>query len=161
MKSLTQSKHNYNLECSCEDPIACLRHMFVDMVQKKRVEQGQCPVRRPVFLRTHGILKGNITILEDIPESYRQGIFSHAGKHPVYVRYSSDLSDGRPDWESTIGIGIKIFNIPGKKVVSDDGAETADLLLQNVPFFFVDNARDMCGFTKASLEGWGDRKSVV
>lgn len=156
MKSLTQSKHNYNLECSCEDPIACLRHMFVDMVQKKRVEQGQCPVRRPVFLRTHGILKGNITILEDIPESYRQGIFSHAGKHPVYVRYSSDLSDGRPDWESTIGIGIKIFNIPGKKVVSDDGAETADLLLQNVPFFFVDNARDMCGFTKASLEGWGD-----
>jgi len=156
VKSLTQHKHNYNLMCDCEDPIACLRHMFVDMVQKKRVEQGQCPVRRPVFLRTHGILKGNITILDDLPESYRHGIFSHSGKHPVYVRYSSDLSDGRPDWESTIGIGIKIFDIPGKKVVSDDGANTADLLLQNVPFFFVDNAKEMCGFTKASLEGWGD-----
>ena len=125
--------------------------------RKKRVdEQGQCPARRPVFLRTHGIIKGNFTILEDIPQAYKQGMFAVAGTHPVYVRYSSDLSDGRPDWMSTIGIGIKVFDVPGPKLVSDDGANTADFLLQNVPFFFVDTARDMCNFTKASLEGWGD-----
>ncbi len=158
VKSLKEDSQKYTTTCSCdEDPIQCLQHMFVDLVQKGRVAQGQCPVRRPVFLRTHGILKGTLTLVEKVPAAYRVGLWAQSKKsHPVYVRYSSDLADGRPDWKSTIGIGIKIFGIPGKKVVSDDGADTADLLLQNVPNFFVDTARDMCGFTKASLEGWSD-----
>lgn len=155
MKSMIENKSD-NASCGCEDPIECLRHMFCDLVQKKRVAQGQCPVRRPVFLRTHGIMKGTFTILDGLPEDLKQGMFKKAGDFPTYVRYSSDLSDGRPDWMSTIGIGIKVFGIEGEKMVSDDGANTADLLMQNVPFFFVDNASDMCNFTKASLEGWGD-----
>ncbi|MBS7253591.1 LodA/GoxA family CTQ-dependent oxidase [Flavobacterium branchiicola] len=156
MKSIINNKSNDHLSCGCEDPIEGLRYMFCELVQAKRVKQGQCPVRRPVFLRTHGIMKGNFVIHENLPKEFRHGMFKKSGNFPAYVRYSSDLSDGRPDWMSTIGIGIKIFGIPGEKVVSDDGAETADLLLQNVPFFFVDNASDMCNFTKASLEGWGD-----
>ncbi|MEZ5594368.1 MAG: LodA/GoxA family CTQ-dependent oxidase [Gammaproteobacteria bacterium] len=157
MRSLKNERAGFNITTSCDNPIEGLTHMFVDMVQKRRVEeQGQCPARRPVFLRTHGIIRGHIVILDDIPADYKQGMFACTGQHPVYVRYSSDLADGRPDWKSTIGIGIKMFDIPGQKVVSDDDANVADLLLQNVPFFFVDTARDMCAFTKASFEGWAD-----
>jgi len=157
MRSLRDEKTKLTTTCSCDDPIACLRHMFVDMTAKRRVLGGQCPARRPVFLRTHGIIVGEITFDADTPADLRHGLFANPGAtHPVYVRYSSDLADGRPDWESTIGIGIKIFDVPGEKVVSDNGAGTADLLMQNVPFFFVDNARQMCEFTKASFEGWGD-----
>lgn len=158
MRSLKAENAKLTTTCSCDNPIDCLRHMFVDNVQKRRVEiEGQCPARRPVFLRTHGILKGTMNILDNAPKELLVGLWSQYKKnHPVYVRYSSDLADGRPDWKSTIGIGIKMFDMPGKKVVSDDGAGTADLLLQNVPNFFVDTARDMCGFTKASLEGWAD-----
>ncbi|MEY4902324.1 MAG: hypothetical protein RLZZ292_139 [Bacteroidota bacterium] len=160
MKSIYQQVKQDTLSksvCSCDDPIECLRHMFCDLVQKARVEKGQCPVRRPVFLRTHGSIKGTLQILPDIPANLQHGMFAPPfTSHSVYVRYSSDLSDGRPDWKSTIGLGIKIFDVAGEKVVSDDGANTADLLFQNVPFFFVDTARDMCGFTKASFEGNGD-----
>lgn len=155
MKSILENRSTNDM-CNCDNPIECLRHMFCDMVQRKRVEEGQCPVKRPVFLRTHGIMRGTFTILDSIPEDFRHGMFAQPGVHPVYVRYSSDLSDGRPDWMSTVGIGIKIFDVPGEKRVSDDGANTADLLLQNVPYFFVDNARDMCNFTKAGFEGWSD-----
>lgn len=152
-----RKKDAMNTTCNCDDPIACLRHMFVTMTQVRRVEEGQCPARRPVFLRTHGVLRGTLHFLPDIPVAYRHGLFDNAGRSlAVYVRYSSDLSDGRPDWMSTIGIGIKVFGVPGEKVVSDDGASTADLLLQNVPFFFVDDAKAMCSFTKATFEGWGD-----
>lgn len=157
MRSLHAEGLKLTTTCTCDDPIKCLGHMFVEMTQVRRVKAGQCPARRPVFLRTHGILRGSITFLESIPEDCRRGLFDDAGKtKPVYVRYSSDLNDGRPDWMSTIGVGIKIFDVPGERVVTDDGAHTADLLLQNVPFFFVDTARDMCMFTKASFEGWGD-----
>ena len=160
MKSIYQNQSQESLTetCNCKDPIKCLQHMFVTMTGKRRVEVlGQCPARRPVFLRTHGIIKGQIDFNKDIPAELQHGLFSNpGGTHPVYVRYSSDLADGRPDWKSTIGIGIKIFDVPGKKVVSDNGAGTADLLLQNVPFFFVDTAKDMCEFTKASFEGWSD-----
>lgn len=157
MKSLYRENNKFSTTCTCDDPIDCLRHMFVTMTQERRVvELGQCPARRPVFLRTHGIIKGKINILDNIPNQLKHGIWANKGDHSVYVRYSSDLADGRPDWKSTIGIGIKIFGIPGKKKVSDDGAKTADLLMQNVPYFFVDTARDMCNFTKASFEGWSD-----
>ncbi|WP_425073366.1 LodA/GoxA family CTQ-dependent oxidase [Sagittula sp. S175] len=159
MRSLLEEKIEHLTEtCSCHDPVKCLRHMFVDMTGKRRVEtQGQCPARRPVFLRTHGVLKGEITFDKAIPEDLRHGMFANPGaKHPVYLRYSSDLADGRPDWLSTIGLGIKIFGMPGEKVVSDNGHDTADLLFQNVPFFFVDDAKQMCEFTKSSFEGWSD-----
>lgn len=162
MKSITQEKYHFNNTCSCDDPIECLRHMFCDMVQQKRVAEGQCPVRRPVFLRTHGIIKGEFTILDTIPAELKQGLFATAGRHPVYVRYSSDLADGRPDWLSTIGVGLKVFDVPGSQLAPAEGespdkeANTADFLFQNVPYFFVDTARAMCEFTKASLEGWGD-----
>ena len=157
MNSLYAEKRFLTTTCDCNDPVACLSHMFVDMTGKRRVEQGQCPARRPVFLRTHGIIKGNLVFNDNIPENMQYGIFaSPGGEHPVYVRYSSDLADGRPDWKSTIGIGIKLFDVPGVKVVSDDGQGTADLVMQNVPYFFVDNARQMCEFTKANFEGWGD-----
>ncbi|WP_452598080.1 LodA/GoxA family CTQ-dependent oxidase [Pontimicrobium sp. MEBiC01747] len=153
----------YNTTCNCDDPIDCLEHMFCTMTQERRVVmEGQCPARRPVFLRTHGIIEGEINILENdkICNSYKHGIFKNPSKHPVYVRYSSDLADGRPDWKSTIGIGIKIFNIdstePAEKGKKAKKSDTADLLLQNVPNFFVDTASDMCNFTKASFEGWGN-----
>lgn len=157
MKSMHEESIKQARTCDCSDPIECLSLMFVDMTAKRRVEEGMCPARRPVFLRTHGILEGSLNFSDTIPEELQHGLFANPGKcHPVYVRYSSDLADGRPEWESTIGIGIKIFDVPGEKVVSDDGVHTADLLLQNVPFFFVDNAKQMCEFTKASFEGWSD-----
>lgn len=149
----------YYTTCDCKDPIACLEHMFCTMTQEQRVMlEGQCPARRPVFLRTHGIIEGEIHILEDksIPKEYKHGLFSKPAKKPVYVRYSSDLADGRPDWKSTIGIGIKIFDVNATEPNKNKKSDTADLLLQNVPNFFVDTARDMCNFTKASFEGWSD-----
>lgn len=154
--NLSKSKPNKqsSIDCTCEDPITCLQKMFVDMVQKGRVRNGQCPVERPVFRKIHGTVKGKIVFETAIPEEFKQGIFSHAGESfDTYLHYSSDTQPSSADFKSTIGLGLKIFGMPGEKVVSDDGANTADLIFQNSPNFFVDDARGMCSFTKASLEG--------
>jgi len=171
MNHLLSSKGQGNdpnkLSCTCENPTKCLSTMFVDVVQELR--KGACPVKRPVFLRTHGVIQGKLKFEDNIPKAYQQGLLDpkyridpknpkkktpSTSTHPVYIRFSSDLSDGRPDLNSTVGVGIKIYNIAGDKCISDDGANTADLLLQNMPNFFVDNAREMCEFTRAGFTGW-------
>ena len=144
--------------CDCEtDPIACLQHMFVDQVQGGRIKRGQSPARRPVFLRLHGALHGRLDIVPGLPADLRVGIFGQRDSYSAWVRYSSDLPDGLPDLKSTVGIGIKLFGVQGDKVLPpEEAAVTADFLMQNINVFFVDNARDMCAFTQASLAGTSD-----
>lgn len=144
--------------CDCEtDPIACLQRMFVDQVQGGRIQRGQCPARRPVFLRLHGALHGRLDIVPGLPADLRVGIFGQRESYSAWVRYSSDLPDGLPDLKSTVGVGIKLFGVQGDKMLApEEAAVTADFLMQNIDVFFVDNARDMCAFTQASLGGTGD-----
>lgn len=146
------------VSCSCEtDPIACLKNMFVDTVQMGRIQKGQCPARRPVFLRLHGVAHARFVIEQDLPEALRVGIFGEKKEYAAWVRYSSDIPDGVPDLKSTIGVGIKLFDVAGEKVLPPEvHAPTADFLLQNIDVFFVNNAREMCEFTKASLTSTAD-----
>ena len=141
--------------CDCTtDPIGCLEQMFVEQVQKGRIARGQAPARRPVFLRLHGVAYGRFEVASDLPEDLRVGLFVAGRSYPAWVRYSSDIPDSRPDLKSTVGIGIKLFDVQGEKILPpDEHAPTADFLLQNIDVFFVDDARQMCEFTQASLGG--------
>jgi hypothetical protein len=135
------------------DPIAGLKAMFVDQVQAGRILKGQEPARRPVFLRLHGVARGTFIVRPDLPEDLRVGVFA-GSSYPAWVRFSSDIPDGSPDLKTTVGIGIKVFDVPGKKLLSpEEAATTHDFLLQNHDVFFVDTAKDMCEFTQASLNG--------
>ena len=55
------------------------------------------------------------------------------------MRFSSDTSPTSPDLQSTLGVGLKLFGVPGEKAFGGEG-DTADFILQNFPVFFVDNA---------------------
>lgn len=148
-----QPSQKTKIPCRCEkDPTACLKHMFVDQVQYGRIQSGQNPARRPVFPRLHGVAHGRFEVAADLPKKYRVGIFAKSGSFPAWLRFSSDIPDGVPDLKSTVGIGIKLFGVEGEKLLAPDtGAPTMDFLLQNINVFFVDNAEEMCSFTKASL----------
>lgn len=140
------------------DPVASLKDMFVDRVMMQRINAGQCPARRAVFLKPHGIAKADFIIMPGLPPEYRVGIFAGT-QYEAWVRFSSDTVPGRsdrlpedPSKTNTVGVGIKLFNVPGKKLLpGDEDGVTADFLLQNMDVFFVDTARDMCEFTKASV----------
>ena len=142
-----------DFDCAA-DPIVGLRQMFVDQVQYGRIAAGQTPARRPVFLRLHGVAHGALQVRPDLPAELRLGLFQDRPAYPAWVRFSSDAPDGVPDGGSTIGVAIKLFDVPGPKALSpDQDAPTADLLFQNSNVFFVDDAAEMCAFTKASLSG--------
>lgn len=139
------------VDCT-KDPIESLKAMFVDMVQAGRIRKGQCPAMRPVFLKPHGIAAAEFKIRDDLPEKLRVGLFSNLGKsYPTWVRFSSDTTPTNTDFKSTLGIGIKLFDVEGKKILGNPDASTFDFLMQNFDAFFVDTAKDMCEFTKAGV----------
>jgi hypothetical protein len=139
-----------NKKCwDCEqDPIGNLKRMFVGIVQTNRIKQGQDPARRPVFLKPHGVAHGRFEMRKNLPPDLKIGVFA-GDTAPVWVRFSSDTVPTTPDLKTTLGIGIKLFGIPGKKLLGD--GDTQDFILQNFDVFFVDTAKDFCEFTKAGV----------
>ncbi|WP_058043664.1 LodA/GoxA family CTQ-dependent oxidase [Streptomyces roseifaciens] len=137
-----------------ENAAAALKQMFVDMTQGERISRGQDPVKRPVFLKPHGVARGVLTVSPDLPPELRLGFLQCAHERAdgltAWVRFSSDTVPGVPDLKTTLGLGIKLFGVPGPKLLEgEDEAGTQDLLLQNHDVFFVDTAQDMCEFTRA------------
>ena len=131
-----------------DDPDGKLKQMFVDIVQTRRIQQGQMPARRPVFLKTHGIASARFEIRPDLPRDLRVGVFKLQNL-PAWVRFSSDTLPANTDLKTTCGVGIKLFDVAGKKLLGD--GNTQDFILQNHDVFFVDTAEDMCEFTKAGV----------
>ncbi|MEV6976868.1 LodA/GoxA family CTQ-dependent oxidase [Kitasatospora sp. NPDC093806] len=139
-----------------EDPAGALRAMFVGLTQGGRISHGQDPVRRPVFLKPHGVAHGTLTVDPDLPAHLRIGFLRAAHEQAdglaAWVRFSSDTVPSRPDLDSTLGLGLKLFGVPGPKLLpGETEAGTQDLLLQNHDVFFVDTAQDMCEFTRAGV----------
>ncbi|RFS26934.1 hypothetical protein DVR12_03875 [Chitinophaga silvatica] len=133
------------------NPTNSLKEMFIDMIQFPRALDGQCPVRRPVFSKQHGMAKATFIVNEELPAHQRIGIFEY-DQLDAWVRFSSDTKPGLGDLKSTIGIGIKLFGVTGEKLMeSEPDALTADFILQNHDVFFVNTARDMCEFTYAGV----------
>ena len=152
------SAPNNTVNCD-ENPTQGLVEMFVNMVQKDRIAQGQCPARRPVFLKPHGMAHGSFRVRADLAEEHRVGLFT--GQHyPLWMRFSSDTIPTASDYETTVGVGIKLFDVPGRKILGLEDDTTFDFIMQNMDVFFVDTATDMCAFTKASLID-GDQKAYL
>jgi len=137
------------VDCSV-DPVSSLTTMFVDMVQGGRIRKGQCPARRPVFLKPHGVVRATFRLRPDLPANLRVGLFA-CSEYKAWVRFSSDTLPTISDYKTTIGIGIKLFDVPGKKLIEPVDGTTSDFILQNYEVFFVDTAKDMCEFTKAGV----------
>ena len=146
--------------CGCDkDPIEALKQMFVDYAQGKALAKGQVTWLRGPFLpeAARCMRMARFVIVEpNFAEHVCMiGVFAPGREYPVWVRFSSDLQPGMPDRGGTAGVAIKLFDVPGKKLLPpDENAVTHDF-----PFsvkhdvFFVDTAKDMCEFTCQSLNG--------
>jgi hypothetical protein len=152
VKSAPDRPDSSSANSSCwdcaQDPIGNLRRMFVDIVQTRRIKLGQSPAQRPVFLKPHGVALASFEIRPDLPKDLQVGVFA-GGHYRAWVRFSSDTLPANPDLKTTCGIGIKLFDVPGQKLLGS--GDTQDFILQNFDIFFVDTACDMCEFTKAGV----------
>lgn len=110
----------------------------------------------------HGCVRGMFHVVDELPENpaLRVGVFSQPGRSwPVCIRYSnfSVKHDAQGDAH---GMALKLFGVPGEKVLEHEkNATTHDFLLVDHPVFPVRNAADYVEFF-AEIERTKSRNPV-
>jgi len=103
---------------------------------------------RDAHAKSHGILRGELHLLPDLPEHLAQGMFKQAKTFPVIIRLSTSPGAIEPDSQPAVkGFALKIIGVEGKKFLpAEADALTQDFLMVNdtiIPTGDVKSYHDM------------------
>ncbi len=96
--------------------------------------------------KTFGVLRGEFSVLPNLPEQLRRGLFAEAATYPAWVRFSGPGPYAPPDVEDygQCSVGIKVMGVPGPKLMNDERF-TQDLILVTPASFvtpdIIENAK--------------------
>lgn len=107
---------------------------------------------RGVHPKSHGCVKAELVVNNDIDEKYRVGLFTDPGrKFDAWIRYSNaaalredDLKPGRDGKRAngSRGMAIKVLNVDGDFIDLDNGEKNQDFLMINTPEFAFPDVRN-------------------
>ncbi|HEX2478478.1 MAG TPA: hypothetical protein VHK45_04310 [Geminicoccaceae bacterium] len=107
--------------------------------------------------KTHGIVRAEVRIRDDLPEHMRRGIFARPRSFPAYIRFSGpgpNLPDDIRD-VGFVSMAMKIMDVPGPKLLEDE-KRTQDMMGVCTPTFVTPNTRE-----NAKLQIWSFRDTPV
>src|SRR5215470_6058047 len=113
-------------------------------VRESPVAEGSGRAVRGAHAKTFGVARAEVQILRSVPPAYAQGIYAAPGRHDALIRYSSASNHLGADATlgGVLGCAMKIFDVPGAKLVEDEADSTTfDLVLKNLPVFVVNTAK--------------------
>lgn len=107
---------------------------------------------RALHTRAQAGVEAEFTVLPDVPEHARVAFFGAPGTHQAYVRFSNGSGVRQPDRKPDVrGVAIKIFGIPGKKLIPGlEDAKTQDFLMIHTPAMPVRNADEFFALVRAA-----------
>jgi hypothetical protein len=100
--------------------------------------------------KTHGIVRAELTIRDDLPEHMRRGIFAEPKTYRAWVRFSGPGPYVTKDIDDVgfMSISVKIMGVPGPKLL-DDEQFTQDMFGVSPPTFVTPDTR-----ANAQLQHW-------
>jgi len=104
--------------------------------------------------KTHGIVRAEFIVRDDIPEHLRRGVFAEPKTYKAYVRFSGPGPDSPPDIEDVgfVSCAIKLMGVPGEKLL-DDEKHTQDFLSICTPTFVTPTVVANADLQKQILRG--------
>ena len=112
---------------------------------------------RSVHAKSHGVLRGGLTVLDGLPPELAQGLFARPGRYAVAMRFSTLPGDILDDNVSTPrGLAVKVIGVEGARLPGSEGDVTQDFVLVNAPAFSAPNAVKFLGNLKL-LAGTTDK----
>lgn len=93
--------------------------------------------------KTYGVVRGEFTVLRDLPVDLARGVFATPRTFPAWVRFASPGPYAPPDIEDIgqCSVGIKLMGVPGEKLL-DDERFTQDLILVSPASFVTPNIHE-------------------
>jgi hypothetical protein len=107
--------------------------------------------------KTHGIVRAEFTVRDDVPEHMRRGIFAEPRTYRAWVRFSGPGPYVTPDIDDVgfMSISVKLMGVPGPKLL-DDERSTQDLLGVSTTTFVTPDTK-----ANARLQYWSYRNASV
>lgn len=97
---------------------------------------------RSVHAKSHGLLRGELRVLDGLPAMLAQGIFAKVASYPVVMRLSTVPGDMLDDSVSTPrGLALKVVGVEGARLDSSEDMVTQDFVLVNGPAFLTPGAK--------------------
>jgi catalase len=122
------------------------------------------PTPRDQHPKSHGYVEGEFIVEENIPDSFKVGIFAKPKTYPIWIRFSNGGSDRDqagnylPDTAGDVrGMAIKLIGVEGGMAIDDPSHQgEQDFVLMNSPTFFMRDVQGYIDFfpvVKAMREG--------
>ncbi|MEU8468000.1 catalase [Streptomyces sp. NPDC029006] len=99
---------------------------------------------RDAHAKGYGLVRGEMEILDGLPEEYAQGIYAAPGKHDALVWFSNGSPHAGADARlgHARGLALKIFDIGGPTLLEDEpGSRAFDYNPINAPVFFCNTVQ--------------------
>ena len=92
--------------------------------------------------KTHGIVRGEFIVHDNLPENFRRGIYATPRSYPAWVRFSGPGPYITPDIDDVgfMSISVKLMDVPGPKL-ADDEKFTQDMFGVSPPTFVSPDTR--------------------
>jgi hypothetical protein len=103
--------------------------------------------------KTHGLVRGELSVRDNFPDSFRRGLFATPKTYSCWVRFSGPGPHVEPDIDDVgfVSISVKVMGVPGKKLW-DDEKYTQDFTSVCTPTFVTPDIK-----ANARLQYWSRR----
>lgn len=132
------------------DETAYLDDIIATMAAQMRGLWPPGNVQRGGNTKTHGIVRGELTIRDDLPAYLRRGIFAEPQTFRAWVRFSGPGPYVTADIDDVgfMSISVKLMGVPGPKLL-DDEQFTLDMFGVSTPTFVTPDTK-----ANAQLQHW-------
>ncbi len=117
----------------------------IRLITEERMRRTYGPgetVQRDAHAKTHGLVKAKFTVVDNLPDQLRHGVFAEPKTFEALVRFSASALIAQPDTaKQPQGMAIKLMEVEGEKLVAP--STTQDFVMINFPVFFC---RDLDGY---------------
>src|SRR3954451_6257848 len=107
--------------------------------------------------KNFGVLRGELTVLDEVPSHVRRELFAEPRSYPVWVRFSGPGPYAPPDLEDfgQCSVAIKVMAVPGPKLMEDESA-TQDLILVSPASFVTPDIKE-----NSAMQRWVRAKAPL
>jgi hypothetical protein len=139
------------------DEEAHLESIIADMGNQMRRLWKPGHFQRCGNTKTHGIVRGEFIVRDDLPEHMRRGIFAEPHAYRVWVRFSGPGPYITADIDDVgfMSISLKLMGVPGPKLF-DDEKFTQDMFGVSTPTFVTPDTK-----ANSHLQHWSYQNAQI